>query len=384
MDQNGQPIGHAYAYYSSGEEDYVAATGVAYGGQVQHQYVMQNPNMDMNQMRPQMQQQQLQMQHPTYTLQPHHPSLQHHQMTQVQYDPNANVGPIYHQPIASTPPPPSPYDPVSPASLSDHSASGTESAGAISARVGGVPLMPATRVYHAHSHSHSSQSSTSSLHGGEHPYANPHYTAISRGHSRTRSIDSRSMGTTPPPGHPHAAPISDDDNERPDLLETYVDKISLHNRKESTRRQRIQAEQRRRDELRDGYSRLKEVLPISTSKSSKVSLIERARGHILDMDAENAALREEVEKLKKEVQRLEKMSEQLALSVAVKPKAPGVAATAADAIEISDSPSVISIRGESEPAEHISIASTASPMEEVESTPEPADDSERELTPAPA
>ena len=41
MDQNGQPIGHAYAYYSSGEEDFVAATGVAYGGQVQHQYVMQ-------------------------------------------------------------------------------------------------------------------------------------------------------------------------------------------------------------------------------------------------------------------------------------------------------------------------------------------------------
>lgn len=48
-----------------------------------------------------------------------------------------------------------------------------------------------------------------------------------------------------------------------------------HSRKEATRRQRIEAEQRRRDELRDGYAKLKEVLPISNQKSSKVSLLER-------------------------------------------------------------------------------------------------------------
>lgn len=329
--------------------------------------------MDMNQMRPQMQQ--LPMQHPQYNLHPH-PSLQQH-MTQVQYEPAANVGPMYHQHMASTPPPPSPYDPVSPASLSDHSASGTESAGAVSARVGGVPIMPA-RVYHAHSHSHSSQSSTSSLHGGEHPYANPHYAGTpSRGHSRTRSIGSRSVGTTPPPGHPHAAPISDDDNDQPGMMESYVDKISLLNRKESTRRQRIQAEQRRRDELRDGYSRLKEVLPITTSKTSKVSLIERARAHIIDIDSENASLKNEIEELKREVLRLEKMSEQLALSVAVKPGNRG----AQGSIDIADSPSVVSIRSTSEAPEHISIASTASPMEEMESTPGP-EGSERERTPA--
>ena len=46
-------------------------------------------------------------------------------------------------------------------------------------------------------------------------------------------------------------------------------------RKEATRRQRIEAEQRRRDELRDGYSRLKDVLPVSNQKSSKVNLLER-------------------------------------------------------------------------------------------------------------
>ena len=49
----------------------------------------------------------------------------------------------------------------------------------------------------------------------------------------------------------------------------------IFSRKENTRRQRIEAEQRRRDELRDGYSRLKDVLPISATKSSKVNLIER-------------------------------------------------------------------------------------------------------------
>lgn len=48
-----------------------------------------------------------------------------------------------------------------------------------------------------------------------------------------------------------------------------------HNRKEATRKQRIEAEQRRRDELRDGYAKLKDVLPVSNSKSSKVSLLER-------------------------------------------------------------------------------------------------------------
>lgn len=50
-----------------------------------------------------------------------------------------------------------------------------------------------------------------------------------------------------------------------------------NNRKEATRRQRIEAEQRRRDELREGYARLKDVLPLSNQKSSKVSLLERGK-----------------------------------------------------------------------------------------------------------
>ncbi len=50
-----------------------------------------------------------------------------------------------------------------------------------------------------------------------------------------------------------------------------------HSRKEATRRQRIEAEQRRRDELRDGYAKLKDVLPVSNQKSSKVSLLDRGK-----------------------------------------------------------------------------------------------------------
>src|SRR5438132_1173866 len=58
--------------------------------------------------------------------------------------------------------------------------------------------------------------------------------------------------------------------------------VSLHShlihflrRRETVRKQRIESEQRRRDELSEGYSRLKESLPPSNQKASKVSLLER-------------------------------------------------------------------------------------------------------------
>lgn len=270
----------------------------------------------MNQMRPQMQiNMQQQQAHATY-------AMQHHQMAQqpqqqVQYD-TRNVSGIYHPSVTSPQPPPSPYDPISPGpSLSDHSASGTESAGAMPVRAA-VPIMPA-RPYRHHSHSHSSASSTSSLHSGEHPYAPPtipyHAPDSMRHHRKNRSIDRRSVEVTPPPQFQG----SDDDRDfdRMDALDPYTNQISLLNRKESTRRQRIQAEQRRRDELRDGYARLKDVLPISNSKSSKVSLIERARSHILDIDAQNAEYKKEIEHLKAEIARLQQISEQMAMTVSM-------------------------------------------------------------------
>jgi len=52
-------------------------------------------------------------------------------------------------------------------------------------------------------------------------------------------------------------------------------------RRETIRKQRIESEQRRRDELRDGYARLKDTLPASNQKSSKVSLLDRGKDHLV-------------------------------------------------------------------------------------------------------
>lgn len=48
-------------------------------------------------------------------------------------------------------------------------------------------------------------------------------------------------------------------------------------RREAVRRQRIESEQKRRDELRDGYARLKSTLPSINQKSSKVTLLDRGK-----------------------------------------------------------------------------------------------------------
>jgi len=103
--------------------------------------------------------------------------------------------------------------------------------------------------------------------------------------SRANSLVHRSLRYHPTPSPTSSAGRrrsrshhdSDDDN---DMGVAYVENLA-HSRKEATRRQRIEAEQRRRDELRDGYAKLKDVLPISNQKSSKVSLLERGSGTIL-------------------------------------------------------------------------------------------------------
>ncbi|KIY50687.1 hypothetical protein FISHEDRAFT_16655, partial [Fistulina hepatica ATCC 64428] len=84
-----------------------------------------------------------------------------------------------------------------------------------------------------------------------------------------------------------------------------------HTRKEATRRQRIEAEQRRRDDLRDGYARLKDVLPTSNQKSSKVTLLERATNHIVLMEKTNKELQERIATLEAEMQRLRALNEKL-------------------------------------------------------------------------
>jgi glycogen debranching enzyme len=99
--------------------------------------------------------------------------------------------------------------------------------------------------------------------------------------SRGNSLVHRHIRYNPTPsptssaGRPRRGRSQDSDDEN-DMGVAFTENLA-HSRKEATRRQRIEAEQRRRDELRDGYAKLKEVLPISNQKSSKVSLLERGQ-----------------------------------------------------------------------------------------------------------
>lgn len=117
---------------------------------------------------------------------------------------------------------------------------------------------------------------------------------------------------------------------------TYVENLA-HTRKEATRRQRIEAEQRRRDELRDGYAKLKDVLPVSNQKSSKVSLLERgktindnlrhrmltlwrlATNHIIFLDKQTQDMQARLIVLEQEVQRLRAVNEKISLGTGNSP-----------------------------------------------------------------
>lgn len=141
-------------------------------------------------------------------------------------------------PVSASPPPQSPqmYDPLSPpVSGSDTSADG---------------------IYH-HSRNSSATGSPSSSRANSLVHRHP------LRYNPTPSPTSSSAGR-----RSRGPSISDDD-----MVGTVADLANT--RKEATRRQRIEAEQRRRDELRDGYARLKDALPVSNQKSSKVSLLER-------------------------------------------------------------------------------------------------------------
>lgn len=111
---------------------------------------------------------------------------------------------------------------------------------------------------------------------------------------------------------------SDDD----DMGATFVENLA-HSRKEATRRQRIEAEQRRRDELRDGYAKLKDVLPVSNQKSSKVSLLERATNHIIYLEKTTQEMQARLLVLEQEVQRLRAVNEKISLGVPSATPSPG-------------------------------------------------------------
>lgn len=87
-------------------------------------------------------------------------------------------------------------------------------------------------------------------------------------------------------------------------------------RREDIRKQRIESEQRRRDELREGYNRLKSALPPSNQKSSKASILERATVCITDLNQKTGSLAGRVEELEVELRRVRVLNETLMLSAA--------------------------------------------------------------------
>ncbi|KZT08637.1 uncharacterized protein LAESUDRAFT_648667 [Laetiporus sulphureus 93-53] len=217
----------------------------------------------------------------------------HYQRSLNMMPPQAHyAAPVYNaspphgvMPLSGSPPPSSPnmYDPLSPpVSGSDTSADGIYHHSRNSSLTGSPSSSRANSLVHRHSLRYN-------------PTPSPTSSSTGR-RSRGRSF-------------------SDDD----DIMGVAMAESLANTRKEATRRQRIEAEQRRRDELRDGYARLKEVLPVSNQKSSKVSLLERATNHIVSLEKQNRQLQARLAQVEQEVQRLRALNEKISLGVANTP-----------------------------------------------------------------
>ncbi|KAF9531861.1 hypothetical protein CPB83DRAFT_891205 [Crepidotus variabilis] len=240
-------------------------------------------------------------------------------LPQAHYQPGPFPGPHGTMP-STTPPPPSPelYDPLSPPlSGSDTSGDG---------------------IYHHSNSSGANSPASSRSHSLVHrtPRYNPSPSPTSssgRRRSRSQDSDDEDMG----------AAVMDNNN-------------LAHTRKEATRRQRIEAEQRRRDELRDGYAKLKDALPVSNQKSSKVSLLERAVNHIMTLEKENKELQARIAFLDQESQRLRALNEKISLHSegTASPDASMNRQATPDVNASLPAHSLASIRGQQPPSEHSS------------------------------
>ncbi|KAF8528313.1 hypothetical protein JB92DRAFT_808248 [Gautieria morchelliformis] len=84
---------------------------------------------------------------------------------------------------------------------------------------------------------------------------------------------------------------------------------------EETRLQRMESEQRRRDELRNGYARLKSALPVSNQKSSKISLLDRAITYIRQLETGQNSLQTQLQNTERELDRQRGINEGLIRSI---------------------------------------------------------------------
>ncbi|KAH9943997.1 uncharacterized protein BXZ73DRAFT_39083 [Epithele typhae] len=203
----------------------------------------------------------------------HHPGPPPRQMSEGDLQHAMQYRGMMHMP-GQFPPSPNLYDPLSPPVSGSDTSDG---------------------IYH-HSRNSSANGSPSSSRANSLVHRHP--LRFNPTPSPTSSSGRRSRGQSP-----------SDDEMGPSVVDL------ANTRKEATRRQRIEAEQRRRDELRDGYARLKDVLPVSNQKSSKVSLLERATAHIVSMEKTNRQLQARLQQLESEVTRLRSLNEKISLGV---------------------------------------------------------------------
>jgi len=105
----------------------------------------------------------------------------------------------------------------------------------------------------------------------------------------------------------------DHDSDAEEEEEFHPSSGGVDPRREAVRKQRIESEQRRRDELRDGYARLKAVLPQSSSKSSKVSLLDRAAHHLKHLDTCKTQAEQRLKAMEAELVRVRSLNEVLSL-----------------------------------------------------------------------
>jgi len=119
---------------------------------------------------------------------------------------------------------------------------------------------------------------------------------------------------------------SDDDD-----LDFAPSATNKSDKREEIRKQRIESEQRRRDELREGYRRLKEALPSSNQKSSKVALLDRAVNHVRYMEMTRQQLQVRLNAAEMEMARLRQVNEALMLGTAEQRAAAAAASAAVQA-----------------------------------------------------
>lgn len=124
---------------------------------------------------------------------------------------------------------------------------------------------------------------------------------------------------------------SDDEDEDGDFQPSLASAGGNPDKREEIRKQRIESEQRRRDELREGYRRLKDALPQSNQKSSKVSLLDRAVTHIRYMELNRQNLQNRCNAAELEMQRLRQVNEALMLGTAEQRAAAAAASAAVQA-----------------------------------------------------